>query len=256
MLGALALAQSSLYLTSPNPRVGCVLVAPDGQVIGQGSTQQAGGPHAEIMALRDAAAAGQDVRGATAYVTLEPCAHQGRTGPCCDALAAAGIAKVVASVADPNPLVAGQGFARLRAAGIQVEVGPGAAESRELNIGFFSRMIRGTPWVRLKSAASLDGTTALLQGAQWMERAATATGTYPLTASFPTTLTTMQSGRYTVAVASPPASAASGAAFTLTASPAGGQVGDKCGSYTLTHSGVRGAASAASGALVTECWNK
>ena len=101
-----------------------------------------------------------------------------------------------------------------------------------------------------------EARAALLQGAQWMERAATATGTYPLTASFPTTLTTMQSGRYTVAVASPPASAASGAAFTLTATPAGGQVGDKCGSYTLTHSGVRGAASAASGALVTECWNK
>lgn len=166
---ALALAQKSIYLTSPNPRVGCVLVAPDGRVIGQGSTQQAGGPHAEIMALRDAAAAGQDVRGTTAYVTLEPCAHQGRTGPCCDALVAAGIAKVVASIADPNPLVAGQGFARLRAAGIKVEVGPGAAESRELNIGFFSRMIRGTPWVRLKSAASLDGTTALLNGAsQWI----------------------------------------------------------------------------------------
>ena len=101
-----------------------------------------------------------------------------------------------------------------------------------------------------------EARAALLQGAQWMERATTATGTYPLTASFPTTLTTMQSGRYTVAVASPPASAASGAAFTLTATPAGGQVGDKCGSYTLTHSGVRGAASAASGALVTECWNK
>lgn len=166
---ALGLAAQALFLSNPNPRVGCVLVAPDGRVIGQGSTQQAGGPHAEIMALRDAAAAGQDVRGATAYVTLEPCAHQGRTGPCCDALAAAGIAKVVASVADPNPLVAGQGFARLRAAGIQVEVGPGSAESRELNIGFFSRMIRGTPWVRLKSAASLDGTTALLNGAsQWI----------------------------------------------------------------------------------------
>ena len=165
----LSLARQALFLSNPNPRVGCVLVAPDGRVIGQGSTQQAGGPHAEIMALRDAAAAGQDVRRATAYVTLEPCAHQGRTGPCCDALAAAGIAKVVASIADPNPLVAGQGFARLRAAGIQVEVGPGAAESRELNIGFFSRMIRGTPWVRLKSAASLDGTTALLNGAsQWI----------------------------------------------------------------------------------------
>lgn len=101
-----------------------------------------------------------------------------------------------------------------------------------------------------------EARAALLQAAQWLERAATATGTYPLTASFPTTLTTMQSGRYTVAVASPPASAASGAAFTLTATPAGGQVGDKCGNYTLTHSGVRGAASAASGALVTECWNK
>lgn len=165
----LSLAHQALFLSNPNPRVGCVLVAPDGRVIGQGSTQQAGGPHAEIMALRDAAAAGQDVRGATAYVTLEPCAHQGRTGPCCDALAAAGIAKVVAAIADPNPLVAGQGFARLRAAGIQVEVGPGSAESRELNIGFFSRMIRGTPWVRLKSAASLDGTTALLNGAsQWI----------------------------------------------------------------------------------------
>ena len=166
---ALGLAAQALFLSNPNPRVGCVLVAPDGRVIGQGSTQQAGGPHAEIMALRDAAAAGQDVRGATAYVTLEPCAHQGRTGPCCDALVAAGIAKVVASIADPNPLVAGQGFARLRTAGIKVEVGPGSAESRELNIGFFSRMIRGTPWVRLKSAASLDGTTALLNSAsQWI----------------------------------------------------------------------------------------
>ena len=169
MTQALGLAAQALFLSNPNPRVGCVLVAPDGRVIGQGSTQQAGGPHAEIMALRDAAAAGQDVRGATAYVTLEPCAHQGRTGPCCDALAAAGIGKVVASIGDPNPLVAGQGFARLRAAGIEVEVGPGAAESRELNIGFFSRMIRGTPWVRLKSAASLDGTTALHNGAsQWI----------------------------------------------------------------------------------------
>jgi diaminohydroxyphosphoribosylaminopyrimidine deaminase/5-amino-6-(5-phosphoribosylamino)uracil reductase len=166
---ALGLAAQALFLSNPNPRVGCVLVAPDGRVIGQGFTQQAGGPHAEIMALRDAAAAGHDVRGATAYVTLEPCAHQGRTGPCCDALVAAGIGKVVASIADPNPLVAGEGFARLRAAGIEVEVGPGAAESRELNIGFFSRMIRGTPWVRLKTAASLDGTTALLNGtSQWI----------------------------------------------------------------------------------------
>ncbi|MBG6075503.1 diaminohydroxyphosphoribosylaminopyrimidine deaminase/5-amino-6-(5-phosphoribosylamino)uracil reductase [Polaromonas sp. CG_9.11] len=121
------------------------------------------------MALRDAAAQGHSVEGATAYVTLEPCSHHGRTGPCCDALIAAGIKKVVASIADPNPLVSGQGFARLRAAGIEVEVGPGAAESRELNIGFFSRMIRKTPWVRLKMAASLDGTTALSNGqSQWI----------------------------------------------------------------------------------------
>ena len=166
---ALGLAAQALSLSNPNPRVGCVLVAPDGRVIGQGFTQQAGGPHAEVVALRDAAAAGQDVRGATAYVTLEPCAHQGRTGPCCDALVAAGIGKVVASIADPNPLVGGQGFARLRAAGVAVEVGPGAAQARELNIGFFSRMVRGTPWVRLKAAASLDGTTALTNGAsQWI----------------------------------------------------------------------------------------
>ena len=166
---ALGLAAQALFLSNPNPRVGCVLVAPDGRVIGQGFTQQAGGPHAEVMALRDAAAAGCDVRGATAYVTLEPCAHQGRTGPCCDALAAAGIGKVVAAIADPNPLVSGQGFARLRAAGVTVEVGLGAAESRELNIGFFSRMVRGTPWVRMKAAASLDGTTALGNGAsQWI----------------------------------------------------------------------------------------
>jgi diaminohydroxyphosphoribosylaminopyrimidine deaminase/5-amino-6-(5-phosphoribosylamino)uracil reductase len=166
---ALGLAAQALFLSSPNPRVGCVIIAPDGRVLGEGFTQQAGGPHAEVVALRDAAAAGQDVRGAIAYVTLEPCAHQGRTGPCCDALVAAGIGKVVASLEDPNPLVAGQGFARLRAAGVAVEVGPGAAESRELNIGFFSRMLRGTPWVRLKVASSLDGTTALTNGAsQWI----------------------------------------------------------------------------------------
>ncbi len=166
---ALGLAAQALFLSSPNPRVGCVLVSADGVVLGQGFTQQAGGPHAEVAALRDAASRGHDVRGCTAYVTLEPCAHQGRTGPCCDALVAAGIAKVVASIEDPNPLVAGQGFARLRAAGVVVEVGPGAAESRELNIGFFSRMVRGRPWVRLKVAASLDGTTALHNGAsQWI----------------------------------------------------------------------------------------
>ncbi len=141
----------------------------DGALVGQGHTQAAGGPHAEIMALRDAAARGNSVVGATAYVTLEPCSHHGRTGPCCDALIEAGIKKVVASIADPNPLVSGKGYERLRAAGIEVVVGPGAAESRELNIGFFSRMIRKTPWVRMKIAASLDGTTALENGAsQWI----------------------------------------------------------------------------------------
>ena len=168
---ALELATQALFLSNPNPRVGCVITSPDGQVVlGQGFTQQAGGPHAEVMALRDAAARGNNsLQGATAYVTLEPCSHHGRTGPCCDALIGAGIGKVVASLADPNPLVAGQGFARLRAAGVEVVVGPGATESRELNIGFFSRMLRGTPWVRLKTAASLDGTTALTNGqSQWI----------------------------------------------------------------------------------------
>jgi diaminohydroxyphosphoribosylaminopyrimidine deaminase/5-amino-6-(5-phosphoribosylamino)uracil reductase len=166
---ALELATQALCLSNPNPRVGCVITAPDGSILGQGFTQQAGGPHAEVMALRDAAARGNDVRKATAYVTLEPCSHQGRTGPCCDALIGAGIGKVVASIADPNPLVSGQGFARLRAAGVEVVVGLGAAESRELNIGFFSRMVRGTPWVRMKTAASLDGTTALTNGqSQWI----------------------------------------------------------------------------------------
>ena len=170
---ALGLAAQALFLSNPNPRVGCVITAADGRLLGQGFTQQAGGPHAEIMALRDAAARGHDVRGATAYVTLEPCAHQGRTGPCCDALIAAGITRVVASLADPNPLVSGQGFARLRAAGIEVSVGEGAQESFELNIGFFSRMVRKTPWVRMKMAASLDGTTALPNGeSQWITSSA------------------------------------------------------------------------------------
>ena len=121
------------------------------------------------MALRDAQVRGLDLQGATAYVTLEPCSHHGRTGPCCDALIKAGVKKVVASIADPNPLVSGQGFERLRAAGVEVEIGPGAEESRALNIGFFSRMIRKTPWVRMKLAASLDGKTALDNGkSQWI----------------------------------------------------------------------------------------
>lgn len=169
MQQALALAASCMTLTSPNPRVGCVITSPDGQLLGQGNTQHTGGPHAEIMALRDATGRGRSVVGATAYVTLEPCSHHGRTGPCCDTLIAAGIKKVVASIADPNPLVSGQGFERLRAAGLEVIVGPGEAQSRELNIGFFSRMIRKTPWVRLKMAASLDGKTALENGvSQWI----------------------------------------------------------------------------------------
>ncbi|UCV00612.1 bifunctional diaminohydroxyphosphoribosylaminopyrimidine deaminase/5-amino-6-(5-phosphoribosylamino)uracil reductase RibD [Acidovorax radicis] len=166
---ALACAREGLLRTSPNPRVGCVISNGDGFVLGWGSTQRAGGPHAEIMALRDAKSRGHSVVGATAYVTLEPCSHHGRTGPCCDALVEAGIAKVVASLADPNPLVAGNGFSRLRAAGVDVEVGLGAAQARELNLGFFSRMVRQTPWVRMKVAASLDGTTALNNGAsQWI----------------------------------------------------------------------------------------
>ena len=162
-------AQHAIGLSEPNPRVGCVITDVTGKILGIGHTQKAGSPHAEIMALRDAAKNGRSVLGATAYVTLEPCSHHGRTGPCCDALIAAGIKKVVASIADPNPLVSGQGFDRLRAAGIEVVVGPGAAESRELNIGFFSRMIRKTPWVRMKVAASLDGKTALDNGvSQWI----------------------------------------------------------------------------------------
>ncbi len=155
--------------TPPNPAVGCIIVSPFGELLGQGSTQPVGGPHAEIVAIHDAARHGRVVAGATAYVTLEPCSHHGRTGPCCDALIAAGIKKVVASMADPNPLVSGRGFQRLRVAGVEVEVGPGADDARELNIGFFSRMERKTPWVRLKSAASLDGRTALPNGeSQWI----------------------------------------------------------------------------------------
>ena len=170
---ALGLAAQALFLSNPNPRVGCVIASPTGEILGQGFTQRAGGPHAEVVALHDARARGNDLRGATAYVTLEPCAHQGRTGPCCDALIAAGIAKMVASLPDPNPLVAGQGFARLRAAGVEVLVGDGAQESFELNIGFFSRMVRKIPWVRMKMAASLDGTTALPNGeSQWITSSA------------------------------------------------------------------------------------
>jgi len=169
MRQAMALAQQAIGLTDPNPRVGCVLVDAQNTVIGRGHTQPAGQAHAEVMALRDAAARGRDVRGATAYVTLEPCSHHGRTPPCCDALINAGIARVVAAVEDPNPLVAGQGMGKLQAAGIAVKSGLLADESRELNLGFFSRMQRGRPFVRLKAAVSLDGRTALADGrSQWI----------------------------------------------------------------------------------------
>ncbi|MGK2898293.1 MAG: bifunctional diaminohydroxyphosphoribosylaminopyrimidine deaminase/5-amino-6-(5-phosphoribosylamino)uracil reductase RibD [Burkholderiaceae bacterium] len=169
MREALALAQRAIGLSEPNPRVGCVLTAADGRVIGRGHTQQAGGPHAEVMALRDAQSRGESARGATAWVTLEPCAHHGRTPPCCDALIGAGVARVAMAVQDPFPLVSGQGAARLRAAGIDVVEGELADAARELNIGFFSRIERGRPWVRLKAAVSLDGRTALENGAsQWI----------------------------------------------------------------------------------------
>ena len=170
---ALALAERARLICPPNPAVGCVIVAAHGGVLGQGHTQPVGQAHAEIMALRDAAAQSHSVAGATAYVTLEPCAHHGRTGPCCDALVAAGVGRVVAALEDPNPRVAGQGFARLRAAGVTVDVGVGADAAREINLGFFNRMVRGTPWVRLKAASSLDGRTALPNGAsQWITSAA------------------------------------------------------------------------------------
>ena len=170
---ALALAVQALRLTSPNPRVGCVITAADGTVLGQGHTQRAGGPHAEIMALRNAAECGNSVQGATAWVTLEPCAHHGRTGPCCDALAHAGIGRVVSAMTDPNPRVAGLGMARLAAAGVSTETlaptSEVATQARELNIGFMSRMERGLPWVRMKVATSLDGQSALENGqSQWI----------------------------------------------------------------------------------------
>ena len=162
---ALALARNGLYTTMPNPRVGCVLVN-KGLVVGQGWHERTGEAHAEIRALQDA---GTKARGATAYVTLEPCSHMGRTPPCADALIKAGVVHVVVAMQDPNPKVAGAGIARLRAAGITVEVGIGAEEARELNIGFVSRMTRGQPWVRSKVAMSLDGRTALGNGvSQWI----------------------------------------------------------------------------------------
>ncbi|MDO8812040.1 MAG: bifunctional diaminohydroxyphosphoribosylaminopyrimidine deaminase/5-amino-6-(5-phosphoribosylamino)uracil reductase RibD [Gallionella sp.] len=165
MARALRLAERGLYTTSPNPRVGCVLVKGD-EVAGEGWHQRAGEPHAEVHALR---AAGEAARGATAYVTLEPCSHHGRTPPCAEALIEAGVARVVVAVQDPNPEVAGAGIARLRAAGITVDCGLMEAAAHDLNIGFFARMTRGTPWLRSKIAMSLDGRTALSNGkSQWI----------------------------------------------------------------------------------------
>ncbi len=165
MARALRLAERGLHTTSPNPRVGCVLVK-DGRVIGEGWHERAGEPHAEVHALR---AAGEAARGATAYVTLEPCSHHGRTPPCANALIAAKVARVVSAMQDPNPLVAGQGLQKLSAAGIETECGLMEAAARELNVGFISRMTRGTPWVRSKIATSLDGRTALANGtSKWI----------------------------------------------------------------------------------------
>ena len=165
MARALELAERGLYTTSPNPRVGCVIVR-DGEIVGEGWHERAGGPHAEVSAL---GVAGARARGASAYVTLEPCVHQGRTGPCTEALIASGVSRVAAAVHDPNPLVGGRGLARLREVGIVSDVGLMEDEARELNIGFASRMTRGRPWVRMKVAASLDGKTALNNGrSRWI----------------------------------------------------------------------------------------
>lgn len=165
---ALSWAARGIAITAPNPRIGCVIVR-DGVVIAAGHTQPAGQAHAEVAALRDARARGVDVRGATAYVTLEPCSHHGRTPPCSNALIEAGIGRVVAAMTDPNPLVAGRGLAQLEAAGVAVTSGVLADQAHEINIGFFRRMRHGLPWVRLKVAASLDGATALANGeSQWI----------------------------------------------------------------------------------------
>jgi len=168
MRRALSLADGVMYTTSPNPRVGCVIVR-DGQVLGEGATQPVGGPHAEVRALRDAQARGLSVAGATVYVTLEPCSHHGRTPPCVDALVAAAPARVVVAMGDPNPRVNGEGLARLRAAGIEVTAGVCLDEALALNVGFVARMSRGTPWLWAKMAASLDGRSALPNGrSQWI----------------------------------------------------------------------------------------
>jgi len=168
MAQALEQARQARIICPPNPAVGCVLVLPDGSSVAA-HTQATGSAHAEAAALQALAASGRSAHGATAYVTLEPCSHFGRTPPCADALVRAGVRRVVVAVRDPNPLVAGRGIERLRAAGIQVDEGLMADEAREVNLGFFSRMLRQRPWVRMKVAASLDGRTALDNGlSQWI----------------------------------------------------------------------------------------
>jgi diaminohydroxyphosphoribosylaminopyrimidine deaminase/5-amino-6-(5-phosphoribosylamino)uracil reductase len=165
---ALDLAKRGLYTTTPNPRVGAVLVR-DGEVIGSGFTQPPGFAHAEVAAIEDAKKNGHDPRGSSAYVTLEPCSHFGKTPPCALALIDAGVSRVIAAMEDPNPLVSGQGFDALRNAGIEVRCGLLEAEARMLNLGFVSRMLRKRPWVRVKAAASLDGRTALANGvSRWI----------------------------------------------------------------------------------------
>lgn len=165
MAHALRLAERGAYTTKPNPMVGCV-IARDGEVVGEGWHVRAGEPHAEVLALRDA---GDRAKGATAYVTLEPCAHTGRTGPCADALVAAGVSRVIAAMQDPFPHVDGNGFQRLRAAGIAVQSGLMEAQARHLNRGFLSRVERGRPFVRIKLATSLDGRTAMDNGdSKWI----------------------------------------------------------------------------------------
>ncbi|SHN29481.1 diaminohydroxyphosphoribosylaminopyrimidine deaminase [Pseudomonas asturiensis] len=165
MARALELARKGLYSTHPNPRVGCVIVR-EGQIVGEGWHARAGEPHAEVHALRQA---GEQARGATAYVTLEPCSHHGRTPPCADALVNAGVARVVASMQDPNPEVAGRGLLRLMTAGIAVQCGVLESEARALNKGFIKRMETGLPYVRVKLAMSLDGRTAMASGeSQWI----------------------------------------------------------------------------------------
>lgn len=166
---ALQWAEQAIGLSDPNPRVGCVLLNAQGGFMAAGHTQAAGQAHAEVMALRSAQQRGLDVRGATAVVTLEPCSHTGRTAPCTEALVAAGLARLIAAVEDPNPEVCGRGFARLRAAGMRVEVGLLSLEAEALNAGFFKRMRSGRPFVRMKLASSLDGFSAHPDGhSRWI----------------------------------------------------------------------------------------